>query len=104
MDKAANGRGMGGVLNGPAYSRVALPYRKHGRCQVEGSLAALRPPVLAGAPAGLKPLKIVTRRGVLLLSSSTGSLADVGRNDRLRDEVVKGDSGGRKKKEEPNSI
>src|SRR5207249_1356815 len=53
-----------------------------------GSLAALRPPVLTGAPAGLKPRELATRRGVLLLPSSPGSLADISGNDRLGDETI----------------
>src|SRR5437660_5411922 len=79
---------MGGVLIVPAYSRVALSYRELRRCPVEGSLLVPCPPVLTGAPVGLKPLEIAARRGVLLLPSSPGSLADVSGNDYFRDETI----------------
>src|SRR5438132_8078485 len=93
MDKAAYGRRFGQC---PGFRRGARlcahrPYilcGKRSRRQVEGSLAASCPPVLAGAPAGLKTLEIAKRRGVLLLASSPGWLADAGGDDRLRDETV----------------
>src|SRR5213594_3415712 len=89
MDKAADGRSQRrGSLTGEALRSVFEWVWEGRQCQVEGSLAALRPPVLAGAPAGLKPLELATRGGVLLLPSSPASLADAGGNDCLRDEVV----------------
>src|SRR2546425_11749442 len=93
MDKAAYGRRFGQC---PGFRRGARlcahrPYilcGKRSRRQVEGSLAASCPPVLAGAPAGLKTLEIAKRRGALLLASFPGWLADAGGDDRLCDETV----------------
>src|SRR6266571_8198366 len=93
MDKASYGRRFGQC---PGFRRGARlcahrPYilcGKRSRRQVEGSLAASCPPVLTGAPAGLKPFEIAKRCGLLLLVSSPGRLALAGRDDRLRDEVV----------------
>src|SRR5437660_2664502 len=93
MDKAAYGRRFGQCPGFRKGARLCAhrPYilcGKRSRRQVEGSLAASRPPVLAGAPAGLKSFEIAKRRGLLLLVYSLCRLAPAGGNDRLRDETV----------------
>src|SRR5437660_831868 len=68
--------------------RPCILFRKRGRRQVEGSLAAPLPPIVAGAPAGLEFLETAKRDSVLLLPFSPGWLPDASGNDGLRDEVV----------------
>src|SRR5437879_10324734 len=92
MNKAADGRRLGQC---PGFRRGArlcahrsyILFGKRSRRQEDLSLAASCPPVLAGAPAGLKPLEIAKRRGALLLASFPGWLADAGGDDPLRDKV-----------------